>query len=53
MSTESWKMFFLPVAGNSLQLTTAQGHYDMSAATPAHQNNSHFERQQKNDGQLV
>lgn len=53
MNTESWKMFFLSVAGNSLQLTTAQGHYDMSATTPAHQNNTHFQRQQKNDGQMV
>lgn len=53
MSTETWKMLFLPVASNSLHLTIAQMHYDMSVPTPAHQNNSHFRRQQKNDGQMV
>lgn len=46
-------MLFLLVAGNSLHLTIAQVHYDTSAPTPAHQNNSHFQRQQKNDGQMV
>jgi len=36
-------MFFLPVAGN----------LPVCVPTPAHQNNSHFQRQQKNDGQMV
>ena len=53
MSTKSWKMFFLPAAGNSLHLTIAQVHYDMSVPTPAHQKNSHFQKQQKNDEQMV
>ena len=47
------KDVFLSVAGNSLHLTIAQVHYDINVPTPAHQNNSYFQRQQKNDGQMV